>query len=97
MKGWALVRIAAGGGIAHVPDGAAAGELLQVINVEHVGHQAHALVGNNRVVPGDSYAGALLTPMLQRIEAEIGQRRRFRLSADPENAAGLAGLVGDFV
>ena len=68
----------AGGGIADVTDGDVAGQMLQSLFGEHVGHQPHADVDMGLApvcgVPGRD-ARALLSPVLQRVQAEIRQPR----------------------
>jgi len=62
----------AGGGVADVPDGDVALELLaEMPLVEHLGHQSHALLlADLEAIPGDD-AGALLPAVLLAVEPEI--------------------------
>ena len=79
----------AGGGIADVADGDVAGQMLQGLFGEYVGHQAHADVDMSlapvRRVPGCD-ARALLSPVLQRVQAEIRQPRGVLMPGDAKNS-----------
>ena len=63
--------------------------------VEDFGHQAQApVLAHAAAVAGDDAAG-LLAPVLQGVEAEIGEPGRVRVAVDAEDAAVLPGLVVD--
>src|SRR6266704_1323693 len=75
-------------------DGGLAGEALEyLLGAEDVGHEPHALVGVEAEPVGRDDAAALLAPVLERIEAEIGQVGRLRVVVDPENTAFFFWLV----
>ena len=50
------------------------------------------MLGNLHVF-GHSDAGTFLAPVLQGIEAKVGQRRSFRMFIDTKYTASLPGLV----
>ena len=50
-----------------------AGERGEGALVEHVGHQAHVLDHGDVVAVADRHARRLLAPVLQGVEAEVGQ------------------------
>ena len=61
--------------------------------VEDLGHQPHApVLADVLAVAGDDAAG-LLAPVLQGIEAEVGQPGRLGMAVDAEDAAVFFGLV----
>ena len=83
----------AGGGIAHVADGQMTRELIQDGRVEDLGHQPQAPVhADPGAVAGDDAAG-LLAPVLEGIEAEIGEPGRVRVPVNAEDAAVFFGVV----
>jgi len=61
----------AGGGVAHMPDGTMAGEALETLAAEGVGHPAHGLLHLKGPAVGRGDAGRFLSAVLQRIEPEI--------------------------
>src|SRR4030095_3795333 len=63
---------AACGGVAHVADGAMAGQALEPVAAEHVRPPAHRLLHVEAVPVGGGDARGLLPAVLQRVEAEIG-------------------------
>jgi hypothetical protein len=82
----------AGGGIAHVADAQMPGEALQDFRLEDLGDQPQAPVGAHpAAVAGDDAAG-LLAPVLQGVQAEVGEPGRFGMAVDAEDAAVLPGL-----
>ena len=66
-------RARAGGRVAGVADGEVAGERGQRAVVEHVGHEAHVLDDGDVLAVADRHARRLLAPVLQGVEAEVGQ------------------------
>ena len=62
----------AGGGIAVVANGHVAPQGAQVLLVEHLRHQPHALVDVGRAAVAGGDAGALLSPVLKGVEPEKG-------------------------
>ena len=74
-------------GIADVPDGDMAGQLLERFFGECLVHVAHRFRQANLLAVGSGDAGALLTAMLQRIESEVREVRRLRMAEDAEDAA----------
>ncbi len=78
---------ATGGGVAHVADRHAAGELREVLFAEDVLNEAHRSMGVElRAVARDD-AGRLLPAMLQRVQAEIREVRRLGVTENAEDAA----------
>ncbi len=62
--------------------------------VEHVGHEAHVLHHREVVAVGCGDARGFLAPVLQGVDAEVGQvGRRLPGCVDPEHAAGLTRLA----
>src|SRR5690606_4766953 len=61
------------GRVAGVPDGDAAPERLQRPVVEDLRDQAHVLVDEDLVAVGRRDTGRLLSAVLQRVQAEVGQ------------------------
>ena len=83
-----------GGGVPGVADGQVAGERGQGAVVEHVGDEAHVLDHGDRLAVAHGHAGRLLAPVLQGVQAEVGQvRDRLSRGVDPEHAAGFLGGV----
>ena len=83
----------AGGRIARVADRDRAGQRRERGLVEDLVDVAHALHDPHALAVGRRDAGALLAAMLQRVEPEIGQLRRFRVSVDSEHPAFILELV----
>ena len=80
-------HVAAGGGIAGVPDGRIALEAIQHGLGENIRHIAQTLVENQLAsVPGTD-AGGLLAPVLEGVEAQVGLAAGFWLVKDPEDPA----------
>ena len=83
----------AGGGIAHVADGQMTREPIQDSRVKDLGHQPQAPVhADPGAVAGDDAAG-LLAPVLQGVEAEIGDAGRVRVPVNAEDAAVFFGVI----
>ena len=76
----------AGGGIARVPDGQFAGQLVQHSGREDIGDMTHLA----DTVDGAAVAGrnpsAFLSPMLKSVQAEIGEIGGFGMAVNGENA-----------
>ena len=69
--------VRAGRGVAHVGDGdISLPQRLQLFAAEHLVHQAHAPAGAKYAVVVQRDPRAFLSPMLQRIKAEAGKRRK---------------------
>ena len=62
--------VRAGSGVARVADGEVAGEILQVLLIERLRDEPEAGVAGNVMAIGRRDTGALLSPMLQRVERE---------------------------
>ena len=89
-----VVQLAvAGGGIAGVADRRRARQRGQPIRVEDIGDIAHVFRHDDAVPVGGGNAGALLTSMLHRIEAEIREVRRFGVPGNAEHRALVLELV----
>ena len=73
----------AGRGIARVPDGHGADQVVQNLPVKDLRDQTHAFMGAELPAIRADNAGAFLPPMLQGIKAVIGQFRGVRM---PKNA-----------
>ena len=85
---------AAGGGVAVLADGQIALQRPQVVLVEHLMHQPHALVDVGRLAIAGGDACALLAAVLQGIQRKKGRARHVRAGrVDAEDAAGLARAV----
>ncbi len=83
-----------GGGVAGVADGQVPVERGQRAVVEGVGHQAHVLHHGDGVPVAHGHAGGFLAPVLQGVEAEVGQvGDGLARGVDPEHPAGLLGGV----
>ena len=83
----------AGRGVAHVADGPVSLESFDFALVaEHLGEQAEsAMAGQMAVIVGDD-TGALLTAMLQRVQAEIGESGGVRVAPHAEDATFLVNV-----
>ncbi len=77
------------GGVAHVPDGATARQLRELVLREGVLHEAHRPVGVEHLAVARDDAGRLLPAVLQGVQAEVGDVRRLGVTEDPEDAAHL--------
>ena len=73
--------------IAHVPDGGITVEQLQALGIENLGDMPHPFLLVELPVVRTDDSGGFLTPVLQRVQAKIGQPRRFRVSDYSENSA----------
>ena len=83
-----LPAAAPGGRVAHVADRHLPAEAGQRLLVEHLRDEPHLLDHGDLTVVGDGDAGALLTAMLQGVEAEEGEARHVALGRDDaEDAA----------
>ena len=83
----------AGGGVADVADGEAAGELVQLRLVEHVGNETNAGDGLEDVVVNRNDSGAFLAAVLKRVEGEVAKARGLRVAVYAHHAALLARLL----
>jgi len=70
-----------------VADGQMTLERLQGLFLEDVVDQPHMLVFSHPTAIGNGYAGAFLTPVLERIEAEISQLGGLGMSINAKNTA----------
>jgi hypothetical protein len=77
----------AGGGIAHVADRDRSRQVRQRLTVKDVGDVSHLARDPHLLQIRRSDTGALLAPMLERIEPEVCHVGRFGMSEDAENAA----------
>ena len=77
----------AGGRVAGVPDRDVAGKRLERLLVERFGDLAHRARDAELLAVGGGDAGALLSAMLKRVEAEVGEIGRLGVPEDPEDAA----------
>ena len=60
---------------------------------EDIGHMAHRLVAVDLAAVAGGDTGALLAAMLQRVQPEVGEVRRFRMAVDGEDAAFFVELI----
>ena len=65
----------------------------ETLGAEHVGHPSHGLLDMERPAVGDRDPGGLLTPMLERVETQVGEVRGLRVVEDAEEAALVVELV----
>ena len=83
------------GRVAHVPDRVLAAQAREDLLVEHLADQAEILDDRDLTVVAHGDPGALLPPMLQRIEAEVREARNVRpRRVDAEDATRIAEMVG---
>ena len=80
----------AGCGVPYVPHRRIPGELLQDRRVEDIAHQSHPFVDLGFLPVGGDDPRALLTPVLQGIETQIGKMGSLRMPEDPEHPAFFA-------
>ena len=80
-----------------MPDGQVAGESGQHVHGEDLVDQPQAAVGAHPAAVPHHNAGGFLAPVLQGIEAEVGQPGRLGMAVDAEHAALLPGLVNAVV
>ena len=73
------------GRVAHVPDGGVARQLLEPIGGEDVVDVPHLPHGTQLFTVGGHDAGRFLPTVLEGVQAEIGQVRRFRVSKDSDH------------
>ena len=79
---------AAGGGVAGVADRDVAGEPARIGVVEVLGDEPHAAVRAGVALPVHRHdPGALLPPVLQGVEAEVGEPGRVGDAGDADDAA----------
>ena len=76
-----------GGGIANVADRVTAGKLGEIPLVEHVRDETHGAVNGVLATLRGADSGALLPPVLERVEAQVGDFRGLRVPVDAENSA----------
>ncbi len=87
-EGLHVLQVAgAEGGIAHVADAAAALDPGELVRLEDVGHEPDAAMRGEGAIVGAADARAFLAAVLQRIEAEVDEIGRFRVSIHAEDAA----------
>ena len=85
----------AGGRIAHVADGAHAGQAVDHLAAgEVVADQTHAALRVEALAVERNDAGGLLAAMLERVQAERGDGGGVRMAEDAEHPAFLAEPVG---
>ncbi len=77
----------AGGRVAGVADGEVAGQRTERLLAECVGDLAHRARDAQLVAVGRGNAGALLAPVLQRVQAEIREVGRLRMAENAEDTA----------
>ena len=87
-----------GGRIAHVADGARAGETFQIAGAENLGDEAHAFVHGEGTVGtlGRDDAGAFLSAMLEREKAVIRNHGGIGMTEDGKDAALMRGFSFQF-
>ncbi len=71
--------------IAHVSDRARAYETVHVRLIERVADVSHFALESQFSTVGSDDAARFLPTMLKRVQAQIGQSRRFRMSVDSED------------
>ena len=87
-SGWAFSRtVSPARGIAGVPDGQFARQLVQHIGREDIRDMTHLADAMDFAPVGGCDARAFLSPVLQSIQSEIGEICRFGVAVDGENAA----------
>ena len=84
----------AGRRVAHVADRVTAGQLAQDLLVEHVADEAHRAVDEVLLAVRRRDARALLAAVLERVETEVGEMRRFGMAVHAEDAAGVVVAIG---
>src|SRR5438128_404019 len=89
-------RFVAGGGIARVADGAAAGKFLQNIGREDFFDFAHGAVGVKFGAVARDDAGRFLAAVLERIEAEIDEFSGFGVAENSNDAAMVVEVVVEY-
>src|SRR5256885_4387658 len=75
------------GRVARVADGGAAGKCVQNIGSENFFDFAHGAVGVEFVAVAGDNAGGFLAAMLESVETEIDELRRFGMAEDSDDAA----------
>ena len=81
------------GRVPHVTDGVVTGQRVQRGPVERLRHMPHGPRRVQALAVAGGDAGALLAPVLQRIQPETGQGRRLRVSKNAKDAAFVVELV----
>ncbi len=76
-----------GGGITHVTNRAGAGQTIEGWLIESFRDIAHRALSYQTLAVGRNHAARFLAAMLQRVQAEISQARRFRMAVDAKHAA----------
>src|SRR5687767_1923664 len=76
-----------------MPNRHPAGQPFQDVPFEHLRDESHAQMRAETFAIARDDAGALLAAMLEGIEAEVSQLRRFRMVENAENAAVMFGIV----
>src|SRR5690242_29164 len=83
----------AGGGIASMTDGSAAGKFVQHFGLEDFFDFAHGAVGVEFSAVARDNAGRLLAAMLERVKAKIGELGGFVVAVDPDDATVIVEVV----
>ncbi len=74
-------------------DADVAGNPVQLVGPEHIGHESHAPMRGEFAFEAADDARAFLAPVLQGVQAQVNEFRRFRMVNHTEYAAFLAGVV----
>src|SRR5713226_5708462 len=82
-----------GSRVAIVANRSRAFEPVDYLGIENVGDQSHPAMRDERLAVGRDDSGRLLSPMLQRVEAEIYQVRCLGVAIDAEDTAFLVEAV----
>src|SRR5499426_2878736 len=83
----------AGRRITHVADGGAPGQSGKALLLKDVIDMPHPALGAQRRAVSGDYPGRLLAAVLQRVQAEIGQARRFLMAENAEDTT----LFSEFI
>jgi hypothetical protein len=86
-------RRIAGGGIACVADGGVAGKLRNHVGCENLLHVTEAFVHVDIRAIGGGDTGGFLSPMLERVEAQIGHLGGLGMAEYPENSAMIVEMI----
>ncbi len=84
---------AASGRVADVTDGAAAGQLLDLIGREDILNEAHSAVYEELFAIARNDARGFLPPMLQGVQAKVSQIRSFMGSKNAKHAALIMEMI----
>ena len=76
-----------------MPDGPVARDALQALAAEHVGDPAHGLLDVKRLAVGGGDARRFLAPVLERVQAEVGDVGGLLVIPDAEKPALIVELV----